>query len=272
MDLYRLFWHLVRFVALSCTAYGSLRAGTIDPHTPDSHYVTFGEKFHSVIRLSADVPCSNPDCTLKVHTQSGSAVVIRPNWVLTAAHVVKGATNHVAILPTPTQQLEYKLSHIVVYKHFNDKTFGQHDIALCYSPRKIELDFYPALYVKDDELNKPITIAGWGFTGTFITGAQRHDGQRRGGQNVIAGVRPYVLCCAARRRNKFPLEFMIAPGDSGGGMFIGDELAGINSFLMATDGKPDGTYTDESAFTRVSYYADWVHEQISAHEQTLSTP
>lgn len=268
MDLYHLFWHLVKFVVLGFATYGSLRAGTIDPGTPDSKYVEFGTKFHSVVKLYSDIKCDNPDCDVKVHTQHGSAVVIHPNWVLTAAHVVKGAANHVAILAEPAKHLEYKLPHIVVHPDFNDKTFGQHDIALCYSPRTIELEFYPALYAKDDELRKPITMAGWGFTGTFSTGARQHDGKRRGGQNVISGVQPRVLVCTARRLNKFPLEFMIAPGDSGGGMFIGDELAGINSFLMATDGKPDGTYSDESAFTRVSQYVEWVNEQMAAHEKT----
>ena len=69
--------------------------------------------------------------------------------------------------------------------------------------------------------------------------------------------------------DKFPLEFMIAPGDSGGGMFIGNKLAGINSFLMAADKKPDGTYGDEAAFTRISLYVDWIAEQIEKHERFI---
>ena len=54
-------------------------------------------------------------------------------------------------------------------------------------------------------------------------------------------------------------------------MFIGNKLAGINSFLMSTDAKPDGTYGDESAFTRVSLYVEWVNEQIAAHELLTET-
>ncbi len=48
-------------------------------------------------------------------------------------------------------------------------------------------------------------------------------------------------------------------------MFIGNKLAGINSFLMAVDKKPDGTYGDESAFTRVSLYSDWIESEIAKH-------
>jgi len=62
---------------------------------------------------------------------------------------------------------------------------------------------------------------------------------------------------------------MLAPGDTGGGMFIGNALAGINSFVMAEDGNPDGTYTDESAFTRVSLYANWVESEIEKYEHAL---
>ena len=62
---------------------------------------------------------------------------------------------------------------------------------------------------------------------------------------------------------------MISPGDSGGGMYIGNKLAGINSFLMAIDKVPDGTYGDDSAFTRVSLYVDWIESQIAQHELAL---
>lgn len=266
MDLRHLFLHLVRFVVLSCATYGSLRAGTIDPDTPDSKYVEFGKKFHNVVGIAAQVPCDKPECPVKSHAHLGSAVVIRPNWLLTAAHVVHSGTSYRALL---AGEEVYDLPHVVWHKDFDDTKFGINDIAICYSPRRLEMEFYPPLYGKSDELGKPITFAGWGFTGTFHTGAIRSDGLRRAGHNVISETQRTVLVCEPRRRNKFPLEFMIAPGDSGGGMFIGNELAGINSFLMARDGKPDGTYTDESAFTRVSLYIDWVDDQIAAHEQTL---
>jgi hypothetical protein len=52
-------------------------------------------------------------------------------------------------------------------------------------------------------------------------------------------------------------------------MLIGNKLAGINSFLLAKDKKPDGTYGDESAFTRVSIYAGWVEQQIESYELSL---
>lgn len=266
MDASHLFWHLIRFVVLWAVAAGQLWAGTIDPNTPDSKYIAFGTKFPNVVELISNVKCHNPECNGKEHRQKGSAVVIRPHWLLTAAHVVQEGTGHTAILADKT---EYALPHVIWHKDYDEQICGINDIALCYSAQKIEMEFYPALYAKSDELGKSITFAGWGSHGTFSTGAKHFDNQRRAGQNKISSTQRNVLVCTPRTTNKFPLEFMIASGDSGGGMFIGNELAGISSFLMATDSKPDGSYGDESAFTRVSLYVKWVNEQIAAYEAKL---
>lgn len=270
MDAANLFWHLIRYVVLwivFATHASHALAGTRDPNTPDSKYLEFGAKFPNVVGLVSKIKCDNPDCDVAVHTQKGSAVVIRPHWILTAAHVVRDATQHRAVVLEDTQYIEYDLPHVVWHKDFDNDTFGVNDIALCYSAKKIPMAFYPELYGNADELGKPITFAGWGMHGTFLSGATQSDNKRRGGQNVVSGALRTALLCEPRRTNRFPLEFGIASGDSGGGMFIGNKLAGINSFLMSTDAKPDGTYGDESAFTRVSLYVEWVNEQITAHEQ-----
>lgn len=242
-------------------------AGTTDPNTPDSKYVEFGKQFPCVVRIRSKVACNNPECDAKEHTQFGSAVIIKPNWVLTAAHVVNATTDQTVIKDSG---VEYPVQQIIVHKDFKDDNVGFHDIALCYSPKDFELKFYTPLYRKNEELGKPITISGFGIHGTFSTGITTSDGIRRAGQNVIDNIERGVLVCRPTAgRGRMPLEFGIASGDSGGGMFIGNELAGINSFIMSADSKPDGTYGDESAFTRVSLYFDWVHEQIQTYELAL---
>ena len=242
-------------------------AGTRDPNTPDSKYVEFGQQFPSVVRIRAKIKCDKPDCKLKVHEQFGSAVVIKPNWILTAAHVVHGTFDQVIIKDDGT---EYPLRHLVVHRDYDEDQIGYHDIALGYSDKDFKLNFYTPLYTDTDELNKPITIAGYGIHGTFSTGGKESDGKKRGGHNRIESTERAVLVCTpSSGMKRMPLEFLITPGDSGGGMFIGDKLAGINSFLMATDKHPDGTYGDEAAFTRVSLYADWVHQQMTVHELAI---
>jgi len=251
------------------SALDGLHAGTRDPNTPDSKYQDFGKQFPSVVRYRAisEIPDTDTGKT-RPAVQYGSAVIIRPNWVLTAAHVVEGATVHAVIKDNDDV---YVLNDVIVPKEFNGDNIGFYDLALCYSPKDFKLDFYPALYKKQDELGKAITIAGYGLTGTFHTGCTLSDGKKRAGHNAVEGTERGVLVCKPTTgAGRFPLEFMISPGDSGGGMFIGNELAGINSFLMAVDKKPDGTYGDESAFTRVSLYANWVESQIEKYELALA--
>lgn len=280
MDGFELLRRLITFLILSLTFHRAL-AGTIDPNTPDEKYLEFGKSFPAVVRLrtlvcNTDpeqietlslVPKPDSDIPPDVEFQVGSAVIIKPHWMLTAAHVVHGATVTVA-------ETENKVSHVVdkviIHHLFEDEKFGFHDIALCYSAKPFELPFYIPLYEDLDETGKAATIAGYGRKGTFHTGHVFDDNKKRAGHNRIdSSERTILICTPSVAHDRFPLEFMIAPGDSGGGMFIGNKLAGINSFLMAVDKKPDGTYGDESAFTRVSLYTDWIKEQIEKHERFI---
>lgn len=244
-------------------------AGTRDPNTPDRKYLEFGKQFPSVVRFQAatevlDRKTGEPRPAL----QFGSAVIIRPHWILTAAHVTHQTTSPTVVRD---DKRVFPLTKIITPREYREDKTGFYDLALGYSPEDFGLQFYTPLYRGRDEVRKPITIAGYGLTGTFHTGATLDDGQKRAGHNAIDWIGGAVLYCAPTAgRGRFPLEFMIAQGDSGGGMFIGDALAGINSFLAARkDQNPDGTYGDESAFTRVSLYADWVESQIENYERAL---
>jgi hypothetical protein len=262
----RLFTSLLFFLAIGARA---VFAGTMDPNTPDSKYVEFGKQFPGVVKIISKVECKNPDCPKKEHEQHGSAVIIRPNWVLTAAHVVEATYDQKVFKDDGT---EYPLGMVIVHSDYSSEKFGWHDIALCYSSTDFKLDFYPPLYTEQDEMGKAITIAGYGIQGTFSSGAnaEKSDARKRAGHNVIDAHSNAVLFCSPTAGSgRMPLEFIITPGDSGGGMFIGNKLAGINSFLLAADKKTDGTYGDEAAFIRVSLYTKWVHQQIEKYELAL---
>jgi S1-C subfamily serine protease len=242
---------------------GVLSAGTRDPETPDETYVEFGKKFPFVRRIRSREP--NPADPMRVVTWYGSAVMIQPHWIVTAAHVVNNVADP-TILSDDADPVEYPLSHVISHPEFDDGRNGYYDIALGYSKNDLGLEFYPALYTDSDELGKQATIAGFGFQGTFHTGMVASDGKRRAGSNTVSSLERSVLVCDPSMYKKTVMEFLITPGDSGGGLFIGNKLAGIHSFLMAKDGKPDGTYTDESAHTRVSLYTDWVESEIKKYE------
>lgn len=255
---------LLIFFCLVASSGSPATAGTRDPETPDSKYVEFGKKFPFVRKIRAVERA--PKDPKAVHVFYGSAVMIRPHWVLTAAHVLLDV-GQPTILGDELDPVEYPLSHTISHPQFDDGRNGYYDIALCYSEKDLGLDFYPALYTEHDELGKDATVAGFGFQGTFHTGMVEQDGKRRAGSNKISSLERSVLVCDPSMHQKTVLEFLITPGDSGGGLFIGNKLAGIHSFLMAVDGKPNGTYTDESAHTRVSLYADWVESQIAQYER-----
>jgi len=268
MDVREFLIRLVRFVVLSLAGAQLACAGTRDPNTPDEKYVEFGKQFPGVVSLRAR--CKTPDAPdAKPVYQYGSAVVIRPHWVLTAAHVLTNTAQPTAL----KDGAEYPLATVFVHEDFHDDVVGYHDVALGYSPKDFALKFYTPLYRGTNELGQAATIAGYGLHGTFLTGATFSDGKKRAGHNKIEAYERGCLLCTPSRagQGKFPLEFLIAPGDSGGGLFIGNKLAGINSFLMASDKNPDGTYTDDAAHTRISLYADWVESEIKKYEETLET-
>jgi hypothetical protein len=265
MDVLEFLARLLRFVVLGF-AVSRAFAGTIDPNTPDSKYLEFGKQFPSVARLRATVISKTDDGKEIKTPQYGSAVIIRPHWVLTAAHVVEGTHKSTVIVDSGH---EYPLAAVIMHADFDAGKLGYHDLALGYSAKDFELEFYTPLYRESDELGKAVTISGYGLTGTFHTGAKISDDKKRAGHNKVEGMMRSVLICNPDKHHKFPLEFIIAPGDSGGGLFIGNELAGINSFLMADDKKPDATYGDESAYTRVSLYATWIEKSIEQFELKL---
>lgn len=266
MNVQELFARLLRFVIILLAASRVALAGTIDPSTPDAKYVEFGKQFHAVarIKIRCATKIKNSKGELVQPYQYGSTALIGANWCLTAAHVLEGSEGEPTVINDEGR--EFPVVKVIVHEKFKSDDMGWFDIALCRTEHDFELDFYPELYDTTDELGKAATIAGYGLHGTFHTGATRSDNKRRAGHNKIDVIERGVLICTPSVQNRFPLEFMIAPGDSGGGMYIGNKLAGINSFLATTDKKLDGSYGDEAAFTRVSLYAEWVHKQIAAHE------
>ena len=70
------------------------------------------------------------------------------------------------------------------------------------------------------------------------------------------------------------LEGLIAPGDSGGGLFIttstGTYLAGVNSFVGSDFGQPHSVYGNFSGHTRVSAFSDWIEARIRGEEPVLA--
>lgn len=253
---------LFKFLVLICLFCGNGLAGTIDPNVPDEKYVEYGKKHQCVVELGG------------IDKGSGkkffaSAVIIKPKIILTAAHILSEAVNEKSfILLDKDNKINIVAS--IYPAEYNKDTFAVKDIAIGFLEKEATLDFYPELYGKDDEVGKICSISGMGITGNHKDGTTVHDGQKRAGSNIVDETFKELLICSLNTGKKTSLEFLIANGDSGGGLFIDKKLAGINSCVMADDGSLNSNYRDWSGHTRVSIHKPWIDEIVTILENFKS--
>lgn len=241
------------FILFSLSTPYHINGGTIDPSISDDKYIEYGSKFPYVVEING----TYKDGTLF----SASAVLIDDHNFLTAAHVVA----NYKILILKVQGKLFLISKAIIHENFKNSVFGKGDIAIGHSEKPFGLKEYPVLYDKKNEKNKECAIVGYGLTGTFETGTKISDDKKRGGSNLIDYISNDILVCSPSRPNTkshTDLEFMIGSGDSGGGLFIDNKLAGINSCIMCVPGKggPQSKYGEESGHTRISNFIPWIEQ------------
>jgi hypothetical protein len=235
----------------------NLIAGTIDQNVPDSKYVEYGDKHESVVKLEGNY--DNKDNTYFY----ASAVVIKPRWLLTAAHVIKGSKNCRIVVGKKTIPIDFIKHHA----SYEENKFGKYDIGIGHLKEDANISFYPELYSKDDEVGKICSMAGYGVTGTFQSTERKVDNLKRAGSNTVEAIDRDLLICSLKDGPRTSLEFLICHGDSGGGLFIDKKLAGINSCILTEDKKLDSNINDWSGHTRVSLFIDWVKEVMDTIEK-----
>ena len=241
---------LSRRIFILSVIVSPLYAGTRDPRVKDSEYIEYAKLFPSVGKVCGSYKDGSRFC--------GSAVAIDDYHILTAAHVIKDSISCSFYI----NDKEFCIKDIRMHKDFESK-FGVGDIAIGKSEGLFGLESYPKLYEENDEVDKECSICGYGFNGTFETGAKFHDNKKRAGLNKINYIDNDMLVCSASDSsdtNITGLEFLIASGDSGGGLFIDNKLAGINSCIMAVDRSPQSKYNEESGHTRISKFIGWINE------------
>jgi hypothetical protein len=247
----------------------SASAITIRDDRTQSQYLALGSQaiYGSVGRIDEATSSAN---------YIGSGTLITPNWVLTAGHMVSGATG----LKFTVGGATYTASKWVYNPLWNGNLTLGYDIGLAYLPTAVTSVKPATRYTGSSELGKTGTMVGYGMTGTGKTGATTFDGKKRAAQNTIDGLYGSTGRILAvdfdNPKNKrdsvygsstpLNLEGLIAPGDSGGALFIdsasGPLLAGVTSFGAAWDGKVDSDYGDIGGFMRVSMLNGWIDSII----------
>lgn len=231
-------------------------AGTIDPKINDNKYIEYGKRHECVLQIIGKTKLKDD----KYVEFKGSCVLVAPKIIITAAHVIHGSVDHCVVFGD--KKVPILLS--IYPNEYDPDVFSNYDICICLLENKINTGFYPSLYDKDDESGKICSISGYGATGNFNTGITKYDNKKRAGSNVVEGLinNSMLFCSVDGQKNKTALEFLIATGDSGGGLFIEQKLAGINSCIMADDGTLNSDMGDWSVHTRISPHKDWIEKTI----------
>ncbi len=226
-------------------------AGTTDPDKSDSEYVKYGQQFHYVGKLQGKDQNQN--------LFIGSCVAYSNNIVLTAAHMMHDAGESFVVINNKT----IKIDKVIIHPLFKENG-KEYDIAICRLENSIDLDFFPDLYSDTDEVGKLCCISGYGVTGKFNSTTRYADDKRRAGSNTIDMIEDGGLVCSVSISNKTQLEFITASGDSGGGLFIGNKLAGINSAISRVfiDKVLQNDYRTTSYHVRISKHIEWIKKSI----------
>jgi hypothetical protein len=214
----------------------------------DEAHRALAERFPSLVHL--DLP-------------DGEGVLIRPNWVLTAAHVAtEVSVGHVLTVAGAGVEA----AEVVLHPEWSDG--GPNDIGLIRLARGVDGIPPVAPYMGRDEVGRLIYVVGAGDTGTGDSGPAGNDGHVRAATNRVDEASPFWLKFRFDDPREEPsaateLEGISGPGDSGGPAYIeldGNQyVVGVSSGQStAATGGHEGLYGVTEYYARVSSYAGWI--------------
>ena len=266
--------------------------GTRRDDVADVNFINLGAdpRYQSVGRFLYSVGASS---------YVASGVLISPDWVLTAAHVVEGddflgggLSNMSFTLFSGVDSFVYTAMEWIPHPGWaatSGDVLAGYDIGLVRLSSSVS-GFLPVTLHPGGLVADPTgTIVGFGSSGTGLTGFQAGSaGTKRAGQNMIDAqgdgvtVSSNILFVDLDRpgvpaesvigsSTPLALEYISAPGDSGGGLFVTE---GVNTYLLGitsfgweyTDGIADSDYGDLAGFVAVQPFSTWIETTTAVPE------
>jgi S1-C subfamily serine protease len=236
-----------RSVAAFLLGIPAAMAGTTDDGVPDARYVEYAKAFAP---YTTRIGCIGADG----RRSEATATLLNQHWAITAAHVVAGSSGVVVTSGSAARAAQ----RVIIHPEWASDTHGMHDLALVRCDEPSPVSYYPPLSSGEEKVGQVVSIVGYGLHGKLTEGHTAHDGKLRAGTQTIERFERSIIVCHAQCGTSM-LEFCISPGDSGGPLFAGGKLAGVNSFTMASKGSTlKSRQGEETAHTRVSLYREWI--------------
>ncbi|MBE9061960.1 trypsin-like serine protease [cf. Phormidesmis sp. LEGE 11477] len=192
----------------------------------------------------------------------GMGMLIRSDWVLSAAHVaIELSTEAEIVIAHQT----YLIKEIVLHPQFLDfdgTELAKNDIALMQLKAPVENVMPLPLYQQKEEAGKIATFVGRGDFGTGLIGPDQVNGKMRMATNRIEqSDDQWLVFSFDAPPNCTELEGISGPGDSGGPALIetqfGWAIAGISSGQKSFN-LGEGRYGVWEYYTRVSSHIAWI--------------
>jgi hypothetical protein len=249
---------------------------------PDARYLELGAKYRDTV---VAFPWAAEDGRILVNGSTGT--LIAPQWVITAGHVgalVKaGHPDNSAKTPDAVEiaGVSHPVEHVFMHP---DASKGiarpGADVAMVKLAKPVEGGKEACLYPAQDEVGQVATIAGFGRTGTHLTGPRTKDGLLRAATATLAEHKFPSWAVHQRAGETLestfhfpsdpqatPLEGTSGPGDSGGPAFLTHEgklcVAGIMEASVSRGGKGDPYNGGGTIYVRVSAIRDWAMDVMN---------